>query len=238
MTIVTPSNWLANYVKQSFLGEYPVKVIHNGIDLEVFRNRKSNFREKHGIREDQFVVLGVSAYWVYQKGTDVFKELSRRLEQGQYSIVIVGGDGEDMGDHIISIARVDDPIELAEIYSAADVFINPTREENYPTANMEAIACGIPVVTFDTGGCAEIIDEMTGVAVPVDDVDAMEREIRRIHTDRPYSCDICMERAKRFEMHTQMKNYIDIYEELSRSIKAMDIFDTQNYSSSQVMNIA
>lgn len=88
--------------------------------------------------------------------------------------------------------------ELAEIYTAADILANPTREENYPTVNMESIACGTPVLTFRTGGSPEILDENTGSIVDCNDIDAMEREIIRICEDKPYTVEACIERAKVF----------------------------------------
>ena len=214
LTIITPSEWLAGLVKQSFLKDYPVKVINNGIDLSIFKPTKSNFREKYNI-EDKFIILGVAYGWGIRKGLDVFCKLSEQLENDKYKIVLVGTDDnvdKQLPDTIISIHRTQNQTELAEIYTAADLLINPTREENYPTVNMESIACGTPVLTFDTGGSPEILDNECGSIVPKDDIDAMFKEIIRISSDKPYSVDACLNKAKEFNMNDRFSEYIKLYE--------------------------
>lgn len=216
MTLVTPSQWLAGLVRQSFLQDYPVKVIHNGIDLAVFKPTESDFRARYACG-DKFIVLGVAFDWGKRKGLDVFCELAERLDRDRYQIVLVGTDDNVdalLPDHMISIHRTQNQTELAEIYTAADVFVNPTREENYPTVNMEAIACGTPVVTFNTGGSPEMLDETCGTVVPKDDVDAMQAEIIRICETRPYSKEACLKKAAEFDKNEKFKAYIRLYEEL------------------------
>lgn len=212
LTIITPSEWLAGEVKKSFLKEYPIKVIHNGIDLSVFKPTESDFREKYGIG-DKYIVLGVAFGWGQRKGLDVFVELAKRLGQ-RYQIVLVGTDKKVdklLPSNIISIHRTQNQKELAEIYTASNVFANPTREENYPTVNMEALACGTPVVTFNTGGSPEIIDETCGVVVNKDDIDSMEREIKRVCEDKTLSGEACLERAKGFDAQKRFEEYVDLY---------------------------
>ena len=213
MTIVTPSEWLAGIVKESYLKDYPVKVINNGIDLNVFKPTESDFREKYAL-ENKYIVLGVAFGWGRRKGLDVFVELAERLDKVKYKIVLVGTDDNVdklLPDNIISIHRTQSQTELAEIYAAADVFANPTREENYPTVNMEAIACGTPVVTFNTGGSPEMLDETCGAAVAKDDTDAMYNEIVRICETEPYSEEACLKKARRFDMNERFKEYYDLY---------------------------
>lgn len=191
LTIITPSQWLADLVKQSFLKNYPIQVINNGIDLQVFKPISSNFRQKYNISEDKYILLGVAFDWGMRKGLDVFIELSKRLDKNKFQIVLVGTDDsidKMLPNSIISIHRTRDQNELAEIYSAADLFVNPTREENYPTVNMESIACGTPVLTFRTGGSPEILDEKTGYIVDCDDIDEMERQIIRICKENVFFC--------------------------------------------------
>ena len=212
LTIVTPSHWLAEQVRQSFLHNCETKVIHNGIDLSVFQPRRSDFRKKYGC-ESQYILLGVAFDWGPRKGLDVFVELSKRLDD-RFQIVLVGtNDTIDklLPDQIISIHRTQNQQELAEIYSAADLFVNPTREENYPTVNMEAIACGTPVVTFDTGGSAEILDHTCGASVKKDDIDALERQIRRF-VERPDLKENCIKRAEAFSDDARYKEYLGLYE--------------------------
>lgn len=216
MTIVTPSEWLAGLAKESYLKEYPIQVINNGIDLDVFKPTHSNFREQYGIPGDKYIVLGVSFAWGYRKGLDCFAEMAEKLGD-KYQIVLVGTDGEidkNLPKNIISIHRTQNQKELAEIYSTADVFAMPTREENYPTVNMEAIACGTPVVTFNTGGSPEMLNEKVDRVVPVDDVNKMMSEIRKICENMRLSSEAFRSKAKEYIMEDRFLEYIDLYKSM------------------------
>jgi glycosyltransferase involved in cell wall biosynthesis len=213
LTIITPSQWLADEVGNSFLKDYPVFVINNGIDLDLFKPEPSAFRIKYGL-ENKKIILGVSFGWDTRKGIDVFQELSNRLPEN-YQIVLVGTDStvdKCLPENVISIHRTQDQKELAEIYSAADVFVNPTREENYPTVNMEALACGTPVLTFRTGGSPEMLDGTCGSVVECNDTDMLEKEIIRICTDMPYAETACLRKARSFEQNERFKEYVRLYE--------------------------
>lgn len=213
MTIVTPSEWLAGLVKKSYLKDYPVRVINNGIDLSIFKPTESDFREKHGL-QDKFIILGVASPWKERKGLDAFSELAKRLDDS-YRIVLVGlakEQKEVLPPNIIGLERTANQTELAGIYTAADVFANPTREENYPTVNMEAISCGTPVVTFNTGGSSEMIAENCGTAVAKNDIDGICNEIIKICETKPYSEDDCLKRAESFDKNEKFREYIRLYE--------------------------
>ena len=211
LTIITPSQWLADLVRQSFLQDYPVKVIHNGIDLSVFQPTPGNFREKYRISPDKFILLGVAFDWGARKGLDVFVDLAKRLPSERFQIVLVGTDAsvnKILPGNLISIHRTQNQRELAEIYTAADLFVNPTREDNYPTVNMEAIACGTPVLTFRTGGSPEIVNTATGVVVECDDVNTLEKEILRIQKAKPFSTQVCLECAAQFDEQLRFEEYL------------------------------
>lgn len=214
MTIVTPSKWLAGLVEKSYLSEYPVKVINNGIDLNVFKPTSSDFKSRYDIHEDKHIVLGVSFAWSYRKGVDCFVKMAKKL-RNQYQIVLVGTDGEVdklLPQNIISIHRTQNQKELAEIYTAADVFAMPTREENYPTVNMEAIACGTPVVTFDTGGSSEMLNNKVGCVVPTGDLDKMIEAIEDICEQKNINPDDIVKKSKEFAMEKRFCEYINLYQ--------------------------
>ena len=161
MILVTPSNWLKTLISQSFLRKYPVNVIHNGIDTSIFKpvdySIKERLRQEFGIL-NKTIILGVASVWNRRKGLDVFVALSKLLP-GNYQIVLIGVDkkqAKKLPDNIITIARTNNTEELAAWYSTADIFVNPTLEDTYPTVNLEAIACGTPVITFDTGGVRRV----------------------------------------------------------------------------------
>lgn len=214
MTIVTPSEWLAGLARESCLKQYPIEVINNGIDLNVFKPTHSNFRKQYGIPGDKYIVLGVSFAWGYRKGLDCFVEMAEKLGE-QYQIVLVGTDDEidkNLPHNIISIHRTQNQKELAEIYSAADVFVMPTREENYPTVNMEAIACGTPVVTFDTGGSPEMLDDKTGIVVEANDIEATKKAIKDIcEKKRCNDEEYIVAYSKNFDMKKRFAEYIELY---------------------------
>ena len=214
MTIVTPSEWLANLVKQSFLQYYPLRVINNGINLSVFKPTPSDFRSKHKLK-DKKIVLGVSFGWTYRKGLDVFLELFNQLDPNVYQIVLVGTDkriDKKLPKGIISIHRTQNQKELAEIYTAADVFVNPTREENYPSVNMEAIACGTPVVTFKTGGSAEMLGIKTGMSVEPDNFDEMISAIKKVCTEKVFALSDFADCSKAFRMEDKFAEYVKLYD--------------------------
>lgn len=217
LTIVTPSQWLAELVKKSFLQEYPVKVIHNGIDLNVFQPTKNKIRELYDINEDQMILLGVAFGWNYRKGLDVFTELAKRLDDN-YKIILVGTNEEvdkQLPDNIISIHRTDNQKQLAEIYSAADLFLNPTREEVLGLVNIEALACGTPVITFQTGGSPECINSECGEIVPCDNIDIIEKEIKKNRESRNYSERACIKQASLFDKNVVYEEYIKVYKEIT-----------------------
>ena len=213
MLIVTPSEWLKDLVNLSFFKKYDCSVINNGIDLDVFKTIDNKVKEKYDAK-DKYIILGVANVWSTRKGLDVFIRLADKLPKN-YQIIMVGtNDSIDslLPDNIISIHRTYNQKELIEIYSAADVFVNPTREENFPTVNIESLACGTPVITFDTGGSPEIIDSSCGSVVEKNNVDALLKEIIRVCEDKPYSKQACISKAKQFDMNTTFNKYIELYD--------------------------
>lgn len=158
LTVVTPSGWLAELVKKSFLGEYAVKVIHNGIDLRSFKPTDGDFRKQYGL-ENKKIVLGVGAMWGPRKGYGDMLKLASLLPD-EYQVVLVGvtqAQKDALPQNVIGITRTNNVQQLAEIYTAADVFVNPTYQDNYPTVNLEAQACGTPTITYRTGGSVESV---------------------------------------------------------------------------------
>ena len=146
---------------------------------------------------------------------DVINILAKKLDE-TYAIVLVGTTPEIdrmLSRRIISIHKTDNQTQLAEIYSAADVFINPTREDNYPTVHMESVACGTPVISFDVGGCRESIPAGFGECVPCGDVKAMEAAIARwCNTDKEHMVNL--DRIVGFELDEKecFRKYIDLYQ--------------------------
>lgn len=213
MTLVTPSKWLASLVGQSFLRDYPVQVVNNGIDLALFKPTASDVRARYDC-EGKYLLLGVAFDWGKRKGLDVFCELARRLDD-RYRIMLVGTNEHieaQLPANVITVRRTADQAELAALYTAADVFVNPTREDTFPTVNIEALACGTPIVTFCTGGSPEIGDDTCAVVVDRDDTEAMLHEIERVCEQRPYAAQACRDRAMRYDATQQFEEYLTLYE--------------------------
>ncbi len=216
MTVATPSSWLAGIIGESYLKDYPVRVINNGIDLSIFKPVESDFREKYGL-SDKRILLGVAFDWGKRKGLDVFIELSKRLGE-EYKIVLVGTNEEIdtlLPENILSIHKTANQAELAEIYSSADLFLNPTREDTFPTVNMEALACGAPVITFKTGGSPEILSEKTGAVVECDDIDAFEVTVRDSLDNGRFAREDCVSHARRYDQNERFLEYIELIREKS-----------------------
>lgn len=207
MTLVTPSYWLAAEVRQSFLKEFPVHVIPNGIDLNIFKPMPSRFREENELVGKQ-VILGVASIWDSGKGLYDFFEMSKMVGNDQ-KIVLVGLSKKqirELPEGILGIQRTNSLQKLAEIYSMADVFVNPTYADNFPTTNLEALACGTPVITYRTGGSPEALDEGCGAVVQKGAENIMQA-IRSLNI----AADACIQRVTQFEKTVQFEKYLQIY---------------------------
>ena len=206
MVLVTPSQWLAGLISESYMREYPTAVIYNGIDTQTFKPMKSGVKERYGCR-DKKIVLGVAAVWDKRKGLGSFIELAKHLDCS-YQIILVGVSQkqiEKLPPNIIGIERTNSVEELAELYTAADVFVNPTLEDNYPTTNIEAIACGTPVITYETGGSPESA-KMYGVSVHKKNIAGLVKAITNISKIKPGEIDI--------DYKSTVQKYIELYEEI------------------------
>ena len=166
MTLIVPSHWLETLVKQSFLGDYPVEVRHNSINTDIFKPTHGNFRQKYGL-ENKKLILGVASVWTDRKGYGDFLKL-RQLLGEDCVIVLVGVNDQqrkNLPKGILGIPRTHDARELAEIYTTADVYVNPSREETFGLTTLEAISCGTPAVVFRETACEEVVNQYGGVAV-------------------------------------------------------------------------
>lgn len=211
MVLVAPSEWLADIAKESFMKDYPVKLINNGIDLGIFYPRKNDLKKKMAW-EDKFIVLCVAFNWGYKKGQDRVERLADKLSD-DYQVVVVGTDGTgSSSDKIKFIPRTYDQQELAELYSAADVFFNPTREDNFPTVNLEALACGTPVLSYGAGGSSEAFDEKSGMVVSDEDIVSV---LERLRADNFKESD-CVRRGRSFDEKEKFMEYMDIYDRLMK----------------------
>lgn len=218
LTLVPVSNWLSEILKESYLQHYPLNVINNGFNTEVFKPSSDKvFRIKYSL-ENKFILLGVATSWGSKKGLYDFIELSKLLKT-DYQIVLVGltkKQIEQLPDNILGIERTESVKELAEIYSASDVFVNPTYEDSFPTTNLESLACGTPVITYKTGGSPEAIDELTGIVVEQGNIGKLIDAINKVKDKGKQSySEACVNRAHRlYKKEDRYQEYIELYEKL------------------------
>ncbi len=261
LTIVTPSHWLKEQVEQSFLREYPVAVIPNGVDLSVFspadakdanggkkndgngindengtndgnqkndRNETDDGNEKNSRnktnnsdKSDSNIktILGVANIWELRKGLVYFEKLAGDLPD-DYRVELIGVNKKQKkelkkkyGNKIIARERTANVGELAEAYRNAAVFVNATLEDNFPTTNLEALACGTPVVTYATGGSGESVTEETGIVVRRGSYDKLFEAVLDAAEGR-FSKEDCLKRAKEFDKETRYEEYLKLYEEV------------------------
>jgi glycosyltransferase involved in cell wall biosynthesis len=218
MTLVPVSKWLANNLKQSFLSKYPINIINNGIDINIFYPRmEKNFRERYQL-ENKFIILGVANVWEKRKGLDEFIKLSKLLNSS-YQIILVGlskNQLKNLPENIIGLRKTEDVNQLAELYSTSNVYVNPTLEDNFPTTNLEALACGTPLVTYNTGGSPEAIDENTGCIVEKGNVNELKRAIDNIILNgEEFYKKNCVDRVKNnFNKTDRYQEYINLYENI------------------------
>ena len=219
MILIAPSKWMSNNLNLSFLNKYSIKIVNNGIDLKIFKPSETGIlRSKHAGKYNK-IILGVANLWDKRKGLGDFIML-RKLLAADILIILVGlkpHQIKNLPDGILGLARTENINDLALLYAAADVFVNPTYVDNFPTTNLEALACGTPVITYDTGGSPEAIDENTGIATKKGDINALKAAIDLIlGKSKCNFIDPCRSRAsRRFDKTQNYSEYLTLYKEIA-----------------------
>lgn len=211
--LVTPSKWLSELVTQSFLKEYPIYVINNGINLDIFKPTASNIRPIYHL-DEKIILLAVANHWNEMKGQGYLFSLAKMLDN-KYKIVMIGVDSFiKLPKGILGISRTQDVKELVQWYSAADLFINPTMGDNFPTVNIEALACGLPVITFNTGGSSEIAGNVWGKVVPAGNIELLKEAIDECVVNKIDRAQ-CVQRASEFDREKRFNDYINLFKQLT-----------------------
>jgi putative colanic acid biosynthesis glycosyltransferase len=215
LELVVHSKWLEGLVRNSFLDGIPIHTLPSGVDLEVFKQTKSDLRKEYGFSRS-YLILGCARPWSERKGLADFIKL-RKLLDNRFQIVLIGLTPKQMNnlpEGIKGIRRTESTQELAAWYSAADIFINPTWQDNFPTTNIESLACGTPVVTYNTGGSPEAINEHTGVVIEKGDINGLVTAVEQIIRKGDGFFQIpCRKRAERlFNKKDRFLDYLEIYD--------------------------
>ena len=218
MILVPVSNWLNDLIGESFLSGYPTQVINNGIDIENFSIKNDNqYQEKLNLK-DQFIILGVANPWSERKGLSDFIELSQHIKHDEKILLIGLNDSQinTLPSNIIGIKKTENISELADIYSMANVFVNPTYEDNFPTTNLEALACGTPIITYNTGGSPEAVSENTGFVVEQGNISKLVQAIKIIKDKgKSFYTRACRERAvEKYNKIERYSEYLELYQSL------------------------
>lgn len=213
LQIVTVSDWLRDTAKQSFLGQYSVRTIHNGIDCDIFSPKDDAAIRKKYCLENKFVLLGVASAWDKRKGLSVFLEMAKQLTEDEV-IVLVGlteAQCAQMPHNVIGITRTENQQELAQLYSAANVFINPSKEETFGLVTAEAMACGTPVVVYDSTACAEVVQAGGAILNVTDGAAQLLRAAREVGGGNNFwNCRQAI--LDRFDKKTMVQGYVGAYE--------------------------
>jgi len=219
LQIITPSIWLKGLVNQSFLN-YPVKCINNGIDLNQFKPSEYYLKLKDKLHlQNKKIILGVASTWDKRKGLSDFTQLASLLDSN-YQIILIGLSNKQiqgLPENIMGVQRSESISELANYYSMAVVYINPTHKDNFPTTNIEALACGTPVITYDTGGSPESINDETGKVVQKGDVIGLCNAIQELALEpREQYAKLCRMRAEQlFNKDDRYQEYLELYKNLT-----------------------
>lgn len=213
LTIACCSQWMADFVNDSFLKDKRIEVFRNGIDLKVFKPSVGS-----ATLASKYRVLAVASVWDKDKGLNDIPKL-RNLLSEDFEIVLVGLKQKQLKNLPIGVRGIQHTQniqEMVELYSSANVFINPTYADTFPTVNLEALASGTPVVTYRTGGSPEAVDEHTGIVVEQGNVEAMASAVETIcNKGKAAYTDACRQRAvEHFNKDERFEDYITLYDSL------------------------
>jgi glycosyltransferase involved in cell wall biosynthesis len=224
--IVTPSQWLADKVNQSILKDKPITVIHNGIDTNIFKpSDKNKTREELGLTQDKKIILILakriqSNPW---KGGDYFQNIIKTYENDDKVYFInIGGDENNTSRNMKNISFVTSEAELAKYYSAADVLLYPSIADNCPLVVLEASACGLPVVAFNTGGIPELVEhKKTGYIAEYKNSKDLARGIKYmldldVHSLNQMSHAATQKVSQNFTLEIMTQQYLNLYSLVSK----------------------
>lgn len=215
--IVGCSKWVCNEASKSFLTGHKIQCIYNGVDISVFKPIQSNLRKDLNIADDSFVILGMANKWLLDRNREAIEEFFKIKDT---TIIIIGCTQQqltlqkEMPSNVILKGFTSNRSELAEYYSAADVFVNLTHADTLPTVIMESICCGTPVITYDVGGCPELINDKSGIVVKEDDLDGL---LHAVHVIRrkplPHCSSIGM---TYFDRRSCFHEYVNLYNQIKK----------------------
>lgn len=218
VAVVGVSQWIADEAKKSILKHaWKIDKIYNWINLDVFYPRTNVPEELANRMISDYTVLGVSQSWSREKGINIFIDLANRFPDIQF--VLVGNMPERviLPSNILSVRTVSNPEKLADYYSFADVFVNPSIQETFGKTTAEAIACGTPVIGFNVTATPELIGNECGLVVDVaDGMDGIATAIEHLRKKgKKFYSSSCRTFAEtNFNKQKLINKYIQLYKEI------------------------
>lgn len=218
VNVVGVSDWITSEARKSVLKSRVFGTIHNGVDLSVFLPKNDNLRDELQLT-DKFVILGMANKWLSEDNVDTLRYITEKIDQDSALVLIGCKQDSELPVGVIGIPFVKDRNLLASYYSMADVFVNVTKVDTLPTVNIESIACGTPVVTYNSGGSAEIVDKETGYVVPYGDYKELFCSIESVKKNgkRHYSASCVARSRAKFDNRNCYKEYISLYESILKN---------------------
>lgn len=210
------SQWMANEALKTFLKDTPNYVITNGIDMEVFKPTPSDFRKRLGL-EDKYIILGPASKWLLSVNKQVMAEFSNIMQPDEVLLLFgVTNAIDNLPDNIITYGYTKNREELAQLYTMVDVFANVTREDSLSLINVEAQACGTPVVTFNQTGPKETVDDINSFNVPVGDVHKLYEAVQKVRKQTTEdTVTQCVQFVhEKYEVYNTYKKYIELYKSI------------------------
>lgn len=216
LTVVGVSEWIKNDAVKTVFRNTNACYIYNGVDLSIFKPTESDFRTRHNI-EGKYVILGPASKWLDPVNAMLFKSLTDEMDEN--TVMVLFGCGSStlhLPKNVIPIGFISDKYELAKIYSMADVFINVTREDSLPTINLEAQACGTPVITHNITGAGETVTPLTGAKIPVNDYKSLKTALQVIRNrgKKAMKDDIIAHAVNEFDINKNYIKYINLYKSI------------------------
>lgn len=220
LQLIVPSHWMKSVATQSYMKDYTIRVLPNGIDLNAFRGIESDFKTKKGLT-DKFIILGVSSFWNKMKGLEFFNRLAKDLDEKSFQIVLVGQAEEgSVSEKILHIPATNNMQELCALYTSADVFVNPTLQETQGLTTVEAFACGTPAIVFNSGGAAECVDETCGLVVARGDYQNLLNSVLRVQCGEvKFDKQDCIRIAQKYEAQRLYQDFVELYENIIKEQK-------------------
>ncbi len=218
--LVGVSKWIRDLAKNSFLNNFDISTIPNGIDISVFypRNNKSHILKKYNLNTQKKYLIASGTTWNFNKGILDYKKLSKLLPKN-IILILVGIKNHKIfaGEtNIKCISRTESQDELAELYSISEILLCLSYKESFGLTPIEAMACGTPAIVYDNTALPELVTKNTGDIVETGNISLVLSSIKKIlNKGKEFYYQECINHVNNnYDKEITYNNYIKIYKEL------------------------